>query len=38
METKETIEAQWHGKLNTAVTYVVVLILTGRTETSIFYI
>ena len=27
METKETIEAQWHGKLNTAVTYVVVLIL-----------
>lgn len=27
METKETIEAQWHGKLNTAVTYVVVLLL-----------
>ena len=27
METKETIEAQWHGKLNTAVTYVVVLIM-----------
>ena len=24
---KKTIEAQWHGKLNTAVTYVVVLIL-----------
>ena len=25
METKETIEVQWHGKLNTVVTYVVVL-------------
>ena len=25
METKETIEVQWHGRLNTAVTYVVVL-------------
>ena len=27
METRETVEAQWHGKLNTAVTYAVVLIL-----------
>ena len=25
METKETVEVQWHGRLNTAVTYVVVL-------------
>ena len=27
METRETIEVQWHGRLNTAVTYVVVLLL-----------
>ena len=27
METRETIEVQWHGRLNTAVTYVVTLIL-----------
>ena len=27
METRTTIEPQWHGKLNTAVTYVVVMIL-----------
>ena len=27
METRETIETQWHGRLNTVVTYVVVLIL-----------
>ena len=27
METRATIEPQWHGKLNTAVTYVVVMIL-----------
>ena len=29
METDATGEAQWHGKLNTAVTYVVVMILTA---------
>lgn len=29
METDVTVEAQWHGKLNTAVTYVVVMILTA---------
>ena len=27
METRTTIEAQWHGKLNTVMTYVVVMIL-----------
>ena len=27
METRTTIEPQWHGKLNTAVTYVVVMLL-----------
>ena len=27
METREAIEVQWHGRLNTAVTYVVVLLL-----------
>lgn len=27
METRETVEPQWHGKLNTAVTYAVMLIL-----------
>ena len=29
METETDLEAQWHGKLNTAVTYIVVLILTA---------
>ena len=29
METETELEAQWHGKLNTAVTYIVVLILTA---------
>ena len=27
METRETIEVQWHGRLNTAVTYVVTLLM-----------
>ena len=31
-----TIEPQWHGKLNTAVTYVVVTALDGGSETSVF--
>ena len=29
METEADLEAQWHGKLNTVVTYIVVLILTA---------
>ena len=29
METEATGEAQWHGKLNTAVSYVVVMVLTA---------
>ena len=29
METEKDQEAQWHGKLNTAVSYIVVLILTA---------